>query len=121
MADDRSRDVKFNERRDSVRADRVVAVQHRLVKRTGRKQAATWSLSTTKNMSLGGLLFLSAIPYKSGDIIELEVVMSGVIDIYKGLARVVRTQESSSTSFDVAVQYVEVKFKSRAAKTHLRK
>jgi len=66
-------------------------------------------------------LFLSPVSYRVGDVIDLEVVMSGMIDIYSGQAKVVRIQESSAKSFDVAAKYVEVKFKPRSAKSHLKK
>jgi hypothetical protein len=116
-----SRDENIIERRESIRANRVLEVKHRLIKRNGRKREGLWSMSTTKNMSVCGLLFLSPVSYQSGDIIELEVVMSSVIDIYKGQAQVVRVHEASGSSFDVAAKYVEVKFKPRPAKTHLKK
>ena len=110
----------FVDRREGVRANRVVAVKHRLVKRSGKKQPGVWSLSSTKNMSVSGLLFMSPVPYKLGDMIELEVVISGVIEIYNGLAKVIRIHESSGRSFDVAAKYVEVAFKRRPAKSHLK-
>lgn len=121
MAAKSSQGKKGIERRGSLRASRVVAVKHRLFKRGRNKSESVWSLSSTKNMSVSGLLFMSPVPYEPGDVIELEVVMSGMIDIYSGLAQVVRIHESSATAFDVAAKYVEVKFKSRPAKRHLKK
>ena len=108
------------ERREAVRADREMAVRHRLIKRNGRNNIGDWNVSTTKNMSIGGLLFASPFFYHVGDTVELEVVMSGMIDIFKGQATVVRVSEVSGDAFDVAAKYVEVKFKPRSAKKHLK-
>lgn len=106
------------ERRDGVRANRVIAVSHRLVRRGKRAVNSVWSLSTTRNMSVSGLLFMSPVAYKAGDLLELEVVMSGMIEVYCGPAQVVRVVESSAASFDIAVKYVELKARSRSASRH---
>ena len=114
--------VKINapssERRAAIRANRVIAIQHRLIKRDVRKTTPCWSLSTTKNMSITGLLFLSDIPYRVGDTLEISVVISGVIDILNGLARVVRVIEDGDTSYDIAVRFLIDKPKRRPAKKH---
>jgi hypothetical protein len=116
------RSKSIEERRQGLRADRVIALQHRLVKRGGRKAEAVWSLSTTRNMSYSGLLFMSAQPYKEGDVIELEIVLAGMIDIYNGLAEVVRVRSIESDQYDIGARYIHVKFQprtaSRKAKTH---
>ena len=80
----------FEERRDSVRAKRIITVRHRLVKHNGRRVDSIWQLASTENMSLSGLLFVSAFVYHPGDIIELQVVMSGVLDIFNGFGKVIR-------------------------------
>lgn len=113
--------ISVIERRNGERVSRVVAIRHRLIKRGGRKAPSVWSLSTTKNMSHSGLLFLSAVPYRKGDVLEIQVVMSGVIDIYRGLAEVMRVTEVGNTSFDVGVKNILPKRPPRKAKTHLRK
>jgi hypothetical protein len=104
------------ERRHGGRVDRVVAIRHRLAK-TGNQ---AWSLSTTKNMSYSGLLFLSAKPYRKHDILEIQVVMSGVVEVYNGKAEVRRVVEIGSRSFDVGVKYLSPKAPSRHARSHLR-
>jgi hypothetical protein len=106
------------ERRSMVRADRIVAVKHRLIERNSKLLPGAWSLSTTRNMSASGLLFLSDTSYKKGDTLEMSVVISGVIDIVKGNARVVRVVENGDTSFDVAVQYISKPVRKRPAKSH---
>ncbi|MBF0594052.1 MAG: PilZ domain-containing protein [Candidatus Omnitrophica bacterium] len=109
---------KGQERRQAIRASRVIAIEHRLVKRNLTKARSNWSLSTTKNMSVSGILFLSSIPYKVGDIVEVSVAISGVIDIAKGNAKVIRVVENGDTSFDVAVKFITKPAKKRPAKTH---
>jgi hypothetical protein len=107
------------ERRNGERVSRVVAVRHRLIKRLGRKSPTEWSLSTTKNMSHSGFLFLSTIAYRKGDVLELQVVMSGLIDVYRGQAQVVRVTEVGSSLFDVGVRNLLPKAPPRKAKSHL--
>jgi len=110
----------FEERRDSVRAKRIITVRHRLVKHNNRKvKDAIWQLATTENMSLSGLLFVSALAYHSGDIVELQVVMSGVLDIFNGFGKVVRATRNKGGYYHVGVQYVDLKPKRRSAKTLL--
>ncbi|MBF0386431.1 MAG: PilZ domain-containing protein [Candidatus Omnitrophica bacterium] len=109
---------KVPERRCALRADRVIAVQHRLIKRNAKKLDNNWSLSTTQNMSASGMLFVSTQPYQTGDVIEVSVVMSGVIDVVKGNAEVVRVTERGHTAFNVAVKFIAEKPKNRPAKSH---
>ena len=109
----------FEERRDSVRAKRIITVRHRLFKHNNRKVNTMWQLATTENMSLSGLLFVSALAYQSGDIIELEVVMSGVLDIFNGYGKVIRAIRNKSGYYQVGIKYVDLKSKHRAAKTVL--
>ena len=109
------------ERRNGERVNRVVAIRHRLIKRSGRKSPSEWSLSSTKNMSHSGLLFLSSTPYRIGDVLEIQVVMSGIIDVYCGYAEVVRVAEIGSTSFDIGVKNLLPKAPPRKAKSHLKK
>jgi len=107
----------FEERRDSVRAHRIITVRHRLIKHKSRKVNSIWQLSTTENMSLSGLLFVSAIAYHLGDIIELQVVMSGVLDIFNGFGKVMRVSRNKGGYYQVAVKYVDLKSKHRPAKS----
>ncbi len=107
----------IEERRDSVRAKRIITVRHRRVERKGRKTETIWQLSTTENMSLSGLLFNSAFSYQIGDIIELQVVMSGVLDIFNGYGKVIRSSHKKGGCWQVAVKYVDLKTKKRPAKT----
>ncbi|MBF0485202.1 MAG: hypothetical protein HQL16_01680 [Candidatus Omnitrophica bacterium] len=115
------REQDFIDRREGIRAARVIAVKHRLIKRGAQKAASEWSLSTTRNMSVSGLLFNSPVSYHKDDVIELEVVMSGMIDIFNGAAVVVRSSEISAHSFDIAARYITEKPKLRSAKTHIKK
>ncbi len=109
----------FEERRDSVRAKRIITVRHRLVKHRGRKVDSMWQLATTENMSLSGLLFVSALAYHPADIIELQVVMSGVLDIFNGYGKVIRAARNKGGNYHVAVKYVDLKIKTRPAKSIL--
>ncbi len=105
------------ERRDSVRVRRIVTVRHRLHKRDGKKYDDIWQLATTEDMSYSGLLFSSALPYKGNDVVELQVVMSGVLYLFNGYGRVVRVNEQKSGYFQVGVKYVDLKARRRNAKS----
>ena len=107
------RSPNYEERRDSIRADRIVTVKHRLVKHKGRKVSSPWQMSLTENMSLSGLLFVSAIAYGKDDLIELEVVMAGILDLFKGFAQVVRSVRHKAGHYCVAVKYVDLKSKTK--------
>ena len=109
----------FEERRDSVRAKRIITVRHRLVKHNNRKVDSMWQLATTENMSLSGLLFISALAYHTGDIVELQVVMSGVLDIFNGFGKVMRASRNKGGYYHVGVKYVDLKPRGRSAKTVL--
>ena len=75
-----------------------------------------WYLSTTEDMSVNGLLFTSAMPYQKSDVVELEIVMSGVLDIFRGHGKVVRVQKKESGAFyAVAVQYIDIKSRKTSA------
>ena len=99
-----------DEKREYVRARRILSVRHRLIKRKNKPMHEFWYLSTTEDMSVNGLLFTSAMPYQRGDVIELEIVMSGVLDIFRGHGKVVRVQKKESGAFySVAVHYIDIK------------
>ena len=106
-----------HKRRGSIRAKRIITVRFRLYKRLGKKVQSMWQLSTTENMSVSGLLFVSAIPFVKDDIVELQVVMSGVLDIFKGYGRVVRVEKQKGEYYHIAVHYVDLKPRRREAKS----
>lgn len=109
----------FQDRRDSVRVKRIVTVRHRLHKRGSKKHDDIWQLSTTEDMSYSGLLFASVLPYQPADILELEVVMSGVLFLFKGYGSVVRVSENRKGYYQVAVKYADLKGRHRDAKSLL--
>jgi len=114
-----SKQISYEERRDSFRAKRIITVRHRLIKRHNRKVSSIWQLATTQNMSLSGLLFVSALMYQPGDIVELQVVMSGILDIFNGYGKVVRYSRNKGGYYLIAVKYVDLKLRRRAAKSLL--
>ena len=108
------------ERRVWTRAKRVLSLQFRLINRQNKEYKDQWHLSTTQDMSLGGLAFYTDIEYREDDLLEVHVVMSGVLDIFNGLAKVVRVEKRRSAAyFLVAVQYLDNRQKSRKAKSYV--
>jgi hypothetical protein len=110
----------FEERRECIRAKRIVTVRYRSVKHKGKSVNSRWQMSVTQDMSLTGLLFVSAMDFKKDDVIELEVVMSGMLEIFKGFGQVVRSAKQSGGHYSVAVKYIDFKpsSKTRSAKKH---
>ena len=99
------------ERRQFVRARRVLAIEYRRAEKN--RKSSAWHLSTTEDMSLGGIKFYSDIELRSGDMLEIRVVMSGVLDIFRGIVKVVRVEKKASTTYFVtAVQFIRSKSKS---------
>lgn len=112
-----------SERRQSVRAKRVLSIQYRRARLKKDSVATDWHLSTTEDMSLDGVSFYSEIEFRAGDKLEIRVVMSGVLDIFNGTAKVVRSQRRD----DEEIYFVAVKYnlrktyqQTRKAKTHNR-
>ena len=98
----------IDERRRWVRAKRVLSIQYRLTKSKSKKFDTKWDLSMTEDMGLGGLAFHAHQEYHVGDILEMKVVMSGVLDLFSGYAEVVRIQKNKNTSFSkLGVKYME--------------
>ncbi len=107
----KTKEQLFAERRQAVRTKRILSIQFRLYQsRSGKKEDAQWHISTTHDMSAVGLSFVSDAPYQVGDILELNMVLSGVLDIYKGFGKVVRVEERvAGLIFLIAVKFVEEK------------
>ena len=102
----------FPDRRRGARAKRILSVRHRLHKRKGKPANDTVHLSTTENMSHSGLLFVTTVPYQVNDIIELRVVMSGVLDVFNGYARVARVEKKETgVVYLVGVEYSNLKLR----------
>jgi len=111
--------IDWSERRSFVRAKRVLSIEYHLIKSARRKVDPAWHLSTTQDMSLGGLTFFTDVEFRPGDILEVKVVMSGVLDIFKGPCRVVRVDKKRTGAyFLTAVQFLNTRLKSRSAKTY---
>lgn len=109
----------FKERRSHLRAKRVLSIQYRLVKTNKKDFNKAWSLSTTQDMSLGGLTFYTENQYRPADILEIQVVMSGILEIFKGYGKVLRVERKKTGSyFLTAVTFVEKSGKSRPAKAY---
>ncbi|MCA9409344.1 MAG: PilZ domain-containing protein [Candidatus Omnitrophica bacterium] len=113
--------IKMDEkdRRNWVRAKRVLSIQYRVVKSVKKIIDPAWHLSMTEDMSAGGIAFYSESPYRKGDILEIHVVMSGVLDIFNGCARVVRVTKQKNRKVSlVAVKFQNKNSSVRSAKSY---
>ena len=106
------------ERRKANRAKRILSIQFRVFKSRNKSADTRWHLSTTHDMSIIGLSFLSDVPVMVDDVLELNVVMSGVLDIFKGYGRVMRVERKDSAAFYlVAVKFTKTKPATRKTTT----
>ncbi len=106
--------IKSEDRRVWLRAKRVLSVQVRLVKSQRKNFDRSWHLTTTYDMSLGGIAFYSDREYRAGETLEVHVLMSGLLDIFKGLVQVVRVERKKGAAhYLVAVKLRNPKVKPR--------
>ena len=111
--------VDWSERRSFIRAKRILSIEYQLIKSARRKIDPAWHLSTTQDMSLGGLTFFTDVEFRPGDILEVRVVMSGVLDIFKGPCKVIRADRKKAGAYYLtAVQFINNHLKSRSAKSY---
>lgn len=95
------------ERRNWSRAKRVLSIEYRLYRAPRRGPEEAWCLSTTQDISMGGLTFYSDQQYRIGDVLEIRVVMSGLLDIFKGLGEVTRVERKKmGAAYFVAVHFL---------------
>ena len=107
------------ERRFWVRAKRVLSIEYRLIKTRRKNVSYNWSLSTTQDMSYGGLSFYTDQEFKREEVLEMRVVMSGILDIFNGFGKIVRVERKETGSyFLTAVKFVDRVHRSRSAKSY---
>ena len=87
------------ERRQWLRAKRVVNIEFRLIKRRGKNISGPWFLSTTEDMSIRGIAFYTNQEYQIGDILEIRVTMSGILEILKGYGKITRVEHRKTGAF----------------------
>ena len=85
---------KGKDRRRHERVNRALALQFR-IKKSKQKGINTdnWHLSLTIDMSASGVAFESPFALMIGDVLELHVVVSGVVEVVKAEGKVVRIEE----------------------------
>jgi len=109
----------IKERRSSVRAKRVLSIEFQLVRSKRKTANKTSYLSTTEDMSLGGVSFYTDEAYRLNDVLFVHIVMSGVLDIFKGEGKVVRIEKNKTGSYHlVAVKFLDAKSRARKAKSY---
>ncbi|MBF0531917.1 MAG: PilZ domain-containing protein [Candidatus Omnitrophica bacterium] len=102
----------ITERRGFIRAKRVLSIEYRTRESHQPIPDKNWKLSVTHDMSASGLSFYSEGEYRVDDLLEIHVVMSGVLDIFTGFARVVRVEKKKNAAF----AFIAVKFESASPK-----
>lgn len=109
------------ERRHTIRAKQILSIQFRLVKRSRKNIDKSWGLSTTQDVSLEGISFYTDREFCINDILEIHVIMSGFLDVYKGYGKVVRMErKKSGVCYLVAVQCIEKEQINKDNKIHHR-
>lgn len=95
------------ERRRGDRANRILSIEYR--PRAGKAKSAdkVWRLSTTQNVGSGRLSFYSDHEYRIDDVLDIRLVMGGVLDVFKGIAKVIRVERKQmAASYLTAVRFV---------------
>lgn len=109
---------EIDERRQWTRAKRIMSIQFRSVEKGKEPDDNSWKLSTTQDMSVGGLSFYTDKELHIGDTIQLLVVMSGVLEIYNGFAKVVHVHRKKTGShFLIGIELIQKPLKKRSAKS----
>lgn len=104
----------LQERRSWLRAKRVVSIQFRLIQSRGKHTDKAWHLSMTEDMGLGGVSFYAETEYQINDVLEIHIMMSGILDLFKGYGKIVRIEKKAmGVCYLVAVKFVERESKSR--------
>ena len=111
-----------SERRNSVRAKRILSIQYRLFKARKKNAEEPWCLSMTEDMSVGGLSFYTDKEFAVDDTLEMHVVMSGVLDIFNGLGKVVRVErKKTGVYFLVGIKFVDKNTRSNRRQIRIEK
>ena len=83
----------IKERRGYSRAKRILSIEYRLYKSRRQPTDQEWHLSTTEDISPESLSFYSDYEYHPGDILDVRVVMSGLLEVFKGQGEVTRVEQ----------------------------
>ncbi len=98
----------IKERRGCSRATRILSIEYRLYKSRRQHSDPNWHLSTTEDVSPEGLSFYSDHEYHLGDILDVRVVMSGLLEVFKGQCEVVRAEQKRlGACFLVALRFAD--------------
>lgn len=96
----------IKERRSYPRATRILSIEYRLYKSRRRHTDPQWHLSTTEDISPESLSFYSDYEYHPGDILDVRVVMSGLLEVFKGQGEVVRVEQKRlGACFFIALRF----------------
>ena len=96
----------IKERRGCSRAARILSIEYRLYKSRRQHSDPNWHLSTTEDVSPEGLSFYSEHEYHLGDILDVRVVMSGLLEVFKGQCEVVRAEQKRlGACFFIALRF----------------
>ncbi|MBI5023441.1 MAG: PilZ domain-containing protein [Candidatus Omnitrophica bacterium] len=96
----------IKERRGCSRTTRILSIEYRLYKSRRQHSDPNWHLSTTEDVSPAGLSFYSDYEYRPGDILDVRVVMSGLLEVFKGPCEVVRAEQKRlGACFFIALRF----------------
>lgn len=96
------------ERRYCPRAKRIMSIEYRLVKTQRKAADKNWHLSITQDMSCNGLTFYSEQELKKGETIDVKVVMSGILEIYNGKCKIIRSErKKTGANFLTAIMFIK--------------
>ena len=107
------------ERRVFIRLDEKVNLRYKVLSLEELRPRQSFNpeqLSASKNISAGGLVFISDEPLTVGSIVELKIELAGAADSIECLAKVIRTEEKEpEKSYDIAVCFLDISGAQRQA------
>ena len=99
--------IQVKDKRLHPRAERVLSLEFRLISDQESRRDHSWRLSMTTDVSRGGVAFYTDANLKNQDVIEMKIIMSGMIEIYSGFAKVVRVDKRESAAYAlIAAQFI---------------
>lgn len=100
----------IKERRNFPRAQRILSIEYRLFRSRHQYADKSWHLSTTEDVSAEGLSFYSDHEYRPGDVLDVRVVMSGLLEVFRGRGEVVRAEQKHiGACFFIALRFSNVR------------
>ncbi len=109
--------IRWDEKRAFMRLNVQVNIQHRVlaVSEIEKKKLQSEQFGSTKNLSAGGLVFMSPEPLKVGSVLELAIELPGAKEVIRCYAKTIRVETAEENgNYDIAVCFLDLSGVDRA-------